>query len=311
MSPHALQVRRLLAARAADRPLAPVARALDLPEGVGAALDAGEPLADALARHDALPLAYVEALRAGDGHAAALLAERAAEMDARRRRFRAVVLAAVGHTGLVVVTLTLGVALGLRPLEQELATYQADVSPWWRALYRALNAIFSGRGVGLIALLLAALALGLDRLWQRTGEARRGWRAAATAGLAALIEAGVSAERALEALAAYAPGWGGALRRAAAAVRDGRPVGDVLRETRLAPEGLDALWLLADGPGQPLAPLARALAEADEAERAARGPGLGQAAWWMQAIVSGALTLALGLTLVTAWVWLLWLNAPS
>jgi type II secretory pathway component PulF len=302
---HALQVRRLLAARAAEQPLGAVARALDLPAGVGEALDAGEPLADALARHDALPLAYIEALRAGDGAAAALLAERAAEMDLRRRRFRAVVLAALGHTALLVVALALGVALGLRPLEQVFADMQADVSSWWQTLYRMLNGAFSGRGVALIAVVLIASALGVDRLWQRTGEARRGWRSAATAGLAALLEAGVSAERALEALAAYAPGWTGVLRGAAAAVRDGRPVGEALRDAGLAPEGLGELWLLADGAGQPLAPLARALAEADEAERAAQAPGLGQGAWLLQAAISGVFVLGLGLALVSAWVWLL------
>jgi hypothetical protein len=300
----ALLARRLAAAREHGRPPAAVLDALGGPAVARRALEAGEALPDVIARHRLLPEAFVEAFRATDPGVAHALAGSAARAEQDRRRFRWVAGGALGTLATVLLTLALGTALGLRPLHEVVLRGYVEPPDGYLLMHMALNGLFSGKGVVAQVILLALLFAGLDRIWARAPSGRRVARASAARALAALLGAGLSAERALRAAASVAPHLAGTLTQAADRVAGGAPVGEVLAGLDLAPTGLGGLWSLAERRGTPggrLADLAEAFAQTLEAERDARMPITGRGFWILHGVVAGALVLTFGLTLVSGW----------
>ncbi len=286
---------RLAAALEGRRDPADVLVALAL-SGPARDVRGGAPLADALARHDALPPAYVEALRANDPSAVRALCAAAASVERARLRFRSAAYGALGTLALVWLALGVGVRLALPLL------VAPDQPAWWQALAAAFSAAYSPAGLAAGTAGLCLLSLAVEPIWRRSWPARRVDRAVACRGIAALARAGVPVERAIASTRAAAthPAVASGLDAAARRIDGGGSIGDALAEADLVPRSLAPMWRLADT--ATLVPLADALATTAEAEAAAAEPAVGRGWWLVYAVVAGAATIAFGSTMVYAWV---------
>lgn len=266
-------------------------------------LAGGVGLSEALGRVGVIPEAYVLAVGAGEPGLVRAMAEAA---SAERRYLAAARRAAARAAGLlaaVLVAVALGAHLGYPRLEAVVTETEGTLSGLVEASIAGLR--WLAGPIGLVLLALATLAAQRQPRWL-VWMPRAAWldapRAAALRGLAALIEAGMSVERALHAVSGAVTDTGlrGALRRAAQRIEQGAPPSDALEDPALTGD-LAWSWRRNDDPAA-VGVTAAAAADVFAARALVSEARLETRARATYAIVGGALVLWAGLTLAaTMW----------
>jgi type II secretory pathway component PulF len=266
-------------------------------------LEAGVGLSEALRRAGAVPEAYVLAIGAGEPElvramTSAASAERRYLAGARRAAARA-----VGLLAAVLLGVALGAHIGFPRLEAVVRDAEGALSAGLQASIAGLGLVAGP--VGLLLLLGAALAARRHPSWL-VWMPRASWldapRASALRALAALVEAGMSVERALRAVSGVVSDAGlrAALNRAAQRVEQGVPPASALADSTLVGD-LAWSWRPDDEPAA-VGITAAAVADVFAARASVSEARLETRARTTYAVLGGALVLWSGLTLAaTMW----------